>query len=119
MLLGVQFAVWAIAQLAVQHAANHALQTTRALDSTTTAGQTDATTVLAQIGGAVVTSPQLTINRTPDTTTVHITGTAPAVVPFLHLHVSTTVTAPTERFRPQSLRPLQGQDAVPPKDRAA
>jgi Flp pilus assembly protein TadG len=106
-LLGVQFAVWAIAQLAVQHAANHALQTTRTLNSTTTAGQADATSVLAQVGGAVVTSPQITIDRTPDTTTVQITGTAPAVVPFLHLRVSTTVTAPTERFRPEALAPAR------------
>ena len=102
-LLGVQLAVWGLAQLAVQHAANHALQTTRVQGGTAAAGQADARAVLDQVAAGLVTSPQVTVTRTGDTATVTIAGTAPAVVPFLRLRVSTRAVAATERFRPDTL----------------
>lgn len=98
-LAGVQFAVWGLAQLAVQHSANHALQTTRIADGTEAAGRTDARAVLQQVGARLVTSPQISVDRTADTATVAISGQAPVVVPFLRLSVSTDVSAPVERFR--------------------
>ncbi|GAB3147048.1 hypothetical protein GCM10027290_29730 [Micromonospora sonneratiae] len=101
-LLGVQFATWGVAQLAVQHAANHALQTTRVEGGTVAAGQADANAILSQIAGSLVSNRQINVTRTADTATVHIRATAPRVVPFLSLRVSTTVTAPVERFRPDT-----------------
>ncbi|GIJ49369.1 hypothetical protein Val02_62550 [Virgisporangium aliadipatigenens] len=98
-LLGVQFAVWGIAQLAVQHAANHALQTTRITGGTTRAGHADARAVLAQVGGTTVLAPQITVQRDTTTAQVSIRGRVPSVVPFVHLSVSTQVRAPVERFR--------------------
>nr|WP_030501005.1 TadE/TadG family type IV pilus assembly protein [Micromonospora purpureochromogenes] len=102
-LLGVQFATWGVAQLAVQHAANHALQTTRIEGGTVTAGQADADAVLTQVAGSLVGDRQIEVTRTADTATVQISATAPRVVPFLTLGVSTTVAAPVERFRPSAL----------------
>ena len=97
-LLGVQFAVWGLAQLAVQHSANHALQVTRVVGGTEKAGRTDAGTVLEQVGGRLVGGAQITVDRTATAATVTVRGTAPAVVPFLRLSVSTRVSAPVERF---------------------
>ncbi|WP_431895539.1 TadE/TadG family type IV pilus assembly protein [Micromonospora haikouensis] len=99
-LLGVQFATWGVAQLAVQHAANHALQTTRIEGGTIAAGRADADTVLTQVAGSLVNDRRIAVTRTADTATVQITATAPQVVPFLSLSVSTTMSAPVERFRP-------------------
>ncbi|WP_028188840.1 TadE/TadG family type IV pilus assembly protein [Salinispora pacifica] len=99
-LLGVQFATWGVAQLAVQHAANHALQTTRVEGGTVAAGQVDAHAVLTQVSGSLVSAQQVDITRTADTAIVEIDATAPRVVPFLTLRVGTRVSAPVERFRP-------------------
>jgi hypothetical protein len=117
-MLGVQFAVWGVAQLAVQHAANHALQTTRVQDGTIAAGQADANAVLTQVAGTLVSDRQVGVTRTVDTATVQISGRAPQVIPWLSLGVSTTVTAPTERFRPEALAPAREQ-ARPPAARGA
>ncbi|PZG09558.1 TadE family protein [Micromonospora craterilacus] len=98
-LIGVQLAVWALAQLGVQHAANHALQTTRVLDGSADSGRADADSVLDQVAGGIVNDPQIVVTRTADTATVTVAGRVPAVVPFLRLRVRTEVSAPTEQFR--------------------
>nr|WP_231929603.1 TadE/TadG family type IV pilus assembly protein [Micromonospora inositola] len=116
-LLGVQFATWGLAHLAVQHAANHAVQTTRVYQGTTTAGQADANTVLTQLAGSLVNDRQVSVTRTQERTTVRISGTAPRVVPFLRLRVATTAAAPTERFRPQAM-PRQEQTETAKEGRA-
>ncbi len=100
-LAGVQLALWALAQLGVQHAANHALQTTRVVDGTAAAGHADATAVLQQISGGVVNDPQAAVDRSADTATVAVSGRVPAVLPWLRLQVSTKVSGPVERFRPE------------------
>lgn len=97
LLLGVQFAVWGLAQLAVQHSANHALQVTRLFGGTESAGRADASTVLQQVGARLVHGQQITVDRTANTATVVISGKAPSVVPFLRLSVSTRVSAPVEK----------------------
>ncbi|MEV0005669.1 TadE/TadG family type IV pilus assembly protein [Micromonospora sp. NPDC050980] len=102
-LVGVQFALCALAQLGVQHAANHALQTTRVSGGTAAAGRADAATVLDQVAGQVVVDPRVSVTRTADTATVAVAGRVPAVVPFLRLQVSTQASAPVERFRPSTL----------------
>jgi hypothetical protein len=104
-LLGVQLAMWGLAQLAVQYSANHALQTTRVFGGTATAGHADAEQVLAQAGTALLHEHRIDVSRTADTATVTISAKAPRVVPFLHLSVSTRVSAPVERFRPAPAAP--------------
>ncbi|MEU7171485.1 MULTISPECIES: TadE/TadG family type IV pilus assembly protein [Micromonospora] len=101
-LIGVQLALWALAQLGIQHAANHALQTTRVSGGTAAAGHADANAVLEQVAGRIVTDPRVSVGRTADTATVAVSGRAPAVLPWLRLPVSTQVNAPVERFRPDT-----------------
>ena len=100
--LGVQVGMWALGQLGAQHAANHALQSTRVLDGTAGAGRADATTILQQLAGVFIDEPSVTVTRTADTATVTIRGHAPALF-GVNIPVRTTVSAPTERFRPQTL----------------
>jgi hypothetical protein len=97
--LAIQVGLWALGQLGTQHAANHALQTARADSGTAAAGRQDATAILQQITGAFIHDPTVVVTRTADTTTVTITGHAPAVF-GVSLQVRTTVSAPTERYRP-------------------
>ncbi|MFG1952475.1 TadE family protein [Micromonospora sp. NPDC048830] len=99
-LVGVQLALWALAQLGVQHTANHALQATRVTEGTSAAGHADATAVLDQVAARIVEQPRVAVARTADTATVAVSGRAPAVLPWLRLPVSSRVSAPVERFRP-------------------
>ena len=96
LLVGVQAAAWGLAELSCRYAANHAVQTTRVQGGTADAGHTDAGTVLSAIDGNLVTNPAVQTSRGPATATVTITGTAVQVIPFLHLPVRATVTAPVE-----------------------
>ncbi len=100
LLVGVQAAVWGLAELSCRYAANHAVQTTRVLGGSADAGQTDASTVLAAIDGNLVTGASIQTSRGPATATVTVSGTAVQVIPFLRLPVRATVTAPIENLTP-------------------
>jgi hypothetical protein len=100
LLVGVQAAVWGLAELACRYAANHALQTTRVQGGTADAGQSDAATVLAQVNGNLVTGPSVSATRGPATATVTVKGSALRVIPFVTLPVGTTVTGPVETLGP-------------------
>jgi Flp pilus assembly protein TadG len=101
-LLIVQFAVWAHASSVAQATAEEALAAARVQGGSAAAGQQRAQQVLAQIGGAVLPDPHITVTRSAVTATVEITGTAERVlpVPGLALPVTVTVTGPVERFVP-------------------
>ncbi len=98
LLVGVQAAAWGLAELACRYAANHALQTTRVQGGTAGAGVSDAGTVLDAVDGNLVTGARIQAIRGPDTATVTVSGTAIVVIPFLHLPVAATVTAPVENL---------------------
>jgi hypothetical protein len=100
LLIGVQAAVWGLAELACRYAANHALQTTRVEGGTAAAGQSDAATVLTQVNGNLVTQPAIAASRSPATATVTVEGNALRVIPFLTLPVGTTVSGPVETLGP-------------------
>ncbi len=102
LLVGVQAAAWGLAELSCRYAANHAAQTTRVLGGSAAAGQTDASTVLTAIDGNLVTDAHIQTSRGPATATVTVSGTAVQVIPFLHLPVRATVTAPVEKLTPQA-----------------
>jgi hypothetical protein len=100
LLVGVQAAVWGLAQLACMYAANHALQTTRVDGGSAAAGHTDAATVLVQVNANLVTDTTVRASRGPATATVTVHGTALRVIPFVSLPVGTTVSAPVETLNP-------------------
>jgi Flp pilus assembly protein TadG len=101
-LLIVQFALWAHASAVGQATAEEALAAARVQGGSAAAGQQRAHQVLAQIGGAILAGPRITVTRSPVTATVQITGTAERVlpVPGLAVPVTVTVTGPVERFVP-------------------
>jgi Flp pilus assembly protein TadG len=97
LLLVVQFAVWAHATHLAQAAANQALQTARVYQATAGQGGADGQALLAQAGGTIASSA-ITVDRSADTVTVTVTGTAMTVVPFLHPPIRVVMTGPTERL---------------------
>ena len=101
-LLVVQFAVWAHATHVAQATAEEALAAARVQGGTAAAGQHRAQQVLGQVGSAVLTSPQVSVIRTPASASVQIDATAEQVVPVpgLRLPVTVTVAGPAERFVP-------------------
>ena len=96
LLVGVQAAVWGLAELACRYAANHALQTTRIDGGSADAGKADANTVLTSVNANLVTGPTTEATRSATTATVTVHGHALRVIPFLNLPVGTTVSAPVE-----------------------
>ena len=89
-----QVFAWGMGYLAVQAAADHALQTTRVVGGSTAAGTDDATSLLSQLGGKFVADPTVSVTRDLVTTTVSIHGAAHG----LPLPIVITVRAPIERY---------------------
>lgn len=100
LLAAVQAAVWCLAELGVAYTADHAVQTTRVQGGTAATGAADARQVLAAADGGLARGPHITAQRDATTATVHVTATALPVVPFLHLPLSATATAPVEALTP-------------------
>jgi hypothetical protein len=101
----VQIGLWAVGDFAARNAANHALQTTRVVGGTETAGRDDAAALLRQNGGWFVDTPTVTVTRTPTVTTVTIRGHARAIIPASLIPgvqpvITITVEGPTERLAP-------------------
>jgi len=100
----VQFAVWEHAVSVAQATAEEALAATRVQGGSAAAGQERADQVLAQIGGAVLVDPNVSVTRSAVTATVQVHATAERVFPLpgLSLPVTVTVAGPVERFVPET-----------------
>ncbi len=94
----IQFALWEHATHVASAAAQQALAEARLQGETATAGQTEAKTVLEQVGTGVLVAPRVTTTRTPTATTVVVTGRAESIVGILALPVRAVATGPTERL---------------------
>lgn len=91
-----QLFTWGLGYLAVQSAADHAVQTTRLVGGTPATGEDAATDLLHQLAPHLVTDAAVTVTRTATTTTVTIRATARG----LPIPIAVTVEAPTERHAP-------------------
>jgi Flp pilus assembly protein TadG len=91
-----QMFAWGVGTLAAHAAADHAAQTTRVIGGSASAGQADATAMLADLGGPFVAGKSVSVSRGAAVTTVTIRGRARGL-PF---PISVTVQAPTERYVP-------------------
>ena len=99
LVLGViQFALWAHAEHVVTAAAQEGARAARLQGGTASAGQTQAQTFLAQLGGHVVEGPSVVAQRDARTARVEVDGTAEAVIPFVHLPVRAVSAGPVEAF---------------------
>ena len=97
-LVVIQFAIYEHASEVAQAAASQALASTRVVGGTTTSGQSDAETLLANIGHSVLIDPVVSVARGATSAKVTVTGTAEAVIPLIHLPVTATSSGPIERF---------------------
>ena len=95
-LVVVQAAVWALADVAARNAAHHGLQTARVAGGTEQAGQAAAADRLEALNPNGVTNVTVTVDRTPETTTVTVRGDALRVVPVVTIPVSVQAHSPTE-----------------------
>ena len=102
LMLGVQFGLWAHASQLARAAADEAAYIAALPDSTDTAGQVAASSLLAQAGH--LTDIRIDIDRTPDRVVATVAGVAPQVVPGFRWSVSATAAAAPERFIPQGQR---------------
>lgn len=100
LMLGVQIVVCCLAELECYYAANHGLQVARVQGGTADAGSADAAGIVAVINGRLVNGLQVHADRTADTATVTVRGTAAGVLPFFTLPVSVTATGPVEALNP-------------------
>jgi Flp pilus assembly protein TadG len=93
----IQFALVEQAEHVAQAAATQALAAARVQDGSTAAGQAQAGTVLAQLGGSLG-SPSVRVTRTATQATVTVSGTAATIIPGVRLHIQATVTGPVEEW---------------------
>lgn len=96
----VQFALWSHATHIAQAAASQGLAATRVHNGTTAAGTASARQLLDQLARGPLTGASVSAERTTESASVRITGTASAVVPFLRLPVHAEAAGSVERFVP-------------------
>jgi hypothetical protein len=94
----IQFAIYEHASQVAQTTAAQALAATRVVGGTTAAGQTEADSLLANLGDGVIVDPQVSVTRGATTAQVTVTGSTEGVIPLVHLPVSATSSGPLERF---------------------
>ncbi len=78
-------------------AATVAYNSARLYDATTADGVTAGNTSLTQ-AGTILSGTQVTVQRTAQTVTVTVSGTAATVIPGVTSHIERTVSGPTERW---------------------
>ncbi|GAA0479885.1 hypothetical protein Aca07nite_87660 [Actinoplanes capillaceus] len=100
LVLGAQVVVWALAQLACQYAANHGLQVARVQGGTPAAGKADAAQIVQMLGTNLVDGLQVSAQRTEDSVTITVSGTAAHIFSFLIIPVDASATGPVEELQP-------------------
>ena len=80
-----------------QAAASTAYNTARLFDGSTEEGTAAGNAALTQAGN-ILSGTNVSVQRTPETVTVTITGKAATLIPGLPVAISRTVSGPTERW---------------------
>lgn len=96
----VQFALWSHATHIAQAAASQGLAAARVEGGGTSQGNAAARHMLDQLGTGPLVGGHVDVQRGADSASVRITGTAAAVIPFLHLPVHAEAAGPVERWLP-------------------
>ncbi|WP_410593608.1 TadE/TadG family type IV pilus assembly protein [Amycolatopsis sp. lyj-23] len=96
----VQFALWSHATHIAQAAASQGLAAARAQNGTAAAGSASAQQMLDQLARGPLTGTGVGADRTANSASIRISGTATSVVPFLSLPVHAEASGPVERFVP-------------------
>lgn len=98
----VQFALWSHATHIAQAAASQGLSAARVQGGTAAAGTASAQQLLDQLARGPLTDTSVACERSTDSASVRISGTATSVVPWLSLPVHAEAAGPVERFVPMS-----------------
>jgi Flp pilus assembly protein TadG len=97
----IQASFWFLARNAALAAARQGADAARALGSARTAGPAAALSFARQSGGGYLLDPRASSGAAgAATVSVTVSGRVPSFVPGLVVHVSETVQAPVEEFRP-------------------
>lgn len=107
LLLVVQAGVWAHAAHIARAAAVQALDAAAAENTTAADGRHAGAAALRQLGGAVLTDPQISVVRDAERVQVTVFGNAASVVPGLAPPVRITVAGPVSSRSPASPRRLR------------
>lgn len=98
----VQWAIVWHARGLAQAAAQEGLRNAAAYGSSTGAGQQDIANYINQVAPNALANPQIQVNRSGNTITVHIHASVPSLVPFGSFSVDATASAPVETWSPSS-----------------
>lgn len=101
-LLAVQFGLWLFARQVVAAAAQDGVAAAQMEGASADIGQSRAAALLAASGG--VRDPVVESERTSTVARVSVRATAPTVVPWMSLPVSSVAEGPVERFLPEPQR---------------
>lgn len=97
-LVVVQVAVWAHGHHTANTIATHGLAAARAADASADQGQAHAEQAANQLSGAVLTDPQITVERTATTASVRVEAEVPSFILGLVWRVAPEVSGPVERI---------------------
>lgn len=103
--LVIQFALYLDAAHVAQAVATQAMTAARLAGGSTTAGNAEAASALAQLGHGLLLHPQVTVTRSATVAQATVSAQVEAVIPFWHLGVHTTVAGPVEAFRTAAQTP--------------
>jgi Flp pilus assembly protein TadG len=101
----IQFALWQHATHVAGAVAQQGLAVGRLQGETAAAGQSEAQSVLDQLGSGVLVDSNIIATRTGTTTTVVVTGHAESIVGLFSLPVKATATGPTEIYSANAQAP--------------
>jgi Flp pilus assembly protein TadG len=94
----IQFALWEHAEHIATAVAQQGVSVARLQGETAAAGQSQAQSVLDQLGPSVLTGTDITATRTGQMATVTVTGHAESIVGLFTLPVKATASGATENF---------------------
>lgn len=94
----VQFALWSHATHIAQAAASQGLSVARAQHGTAATGAAGAQRMLDELARGPLTGTTVSASRDAEVASIHVTGTASPVIPFLRLPVHAEASGPVERF---------------------
>ena len=105
LMLIVQFGLMFHARNVAENAAQEGAAAARSFDGTEVAAKDTTNEYLRALGTQTLKDRSVTVDRSPETATVTVTGTVISVVPGLHLHVEESASGPVERYVPPVEQP--------------
>ena len=105
LMLIVQFGLMFHARNVAENAAQEGAAAARSFDGTEAVAKDTTNQYLQALGTQTLKDRSVTVDRSPETATVTVTGTVISVVPGLHLHVEESASGPVERYVPPVEQP--------------